>query len=118
MFYRTKGGLRGNRVSGGRLVVVLSASGGRSGDRDELVAIDFCSDADVAVGIGFYAHDLAAAADVDFSALCDLLGKSENEFDFGADFELGFGEEVESLIADVARLGAEFAGARFAGKHP
>ena len=106
MFYRTKGGLRGNRVSGGRLVVVLSASGGRSGDRDELVAIDFCSDADVAVGIGFYAHDLAAAADVDFSALCDLLGKSENEFDFGADFELGFGELQKIARAMLEKLSA------------
>src|SRR6202012_5220412 len=41
----------------------------------------------------------------------------EDEFDFAADFELRFGEKVETLIADIARLRAEFAGARFAGKN-
>jgi hypothetical protein len=93
-------------------------SGGGSCDGDELVALDFCGDADVAVGVGLDAHDLAAATDVNFGALRDLLRKSENEFDFSADFELRFGEEVKALIADVARLRAEFAGARLAGKHP
>ena len=94
------------------------ASGGGSGRGEKLVAFDFCGDADVAVGVGLNAHDLAATADVNFGALRDLLRKSENEFDFSADFELRFGEEVKALIADVARLRAEFAGARFAWKHP
>src|SRR5579863_4199291 len=94
------------------------ASGGGSGRGEKLVAFDFCGDADVAVGVGLNAHDLAATADVNFGALRDLLGQGEDEFDFSADFELSFGEEVESLVADIARLGAEFAAARFAREHP
>src|SRR5215475_11683323 len=86
----------------------------RRGSGKELVALDFCGDSDVPVGIGFDANDLAATTDIDFGALRDLLRKSEDEFDFGADFELGFGEEVEALVADIARLCAEFTSARFA----
>jgi hypothetical protein len=93
-------------------------SGGGSGCGNELVALDFCSDADVAVGIRLDANNLSATTDIDFGALRDLLGKREDKLDFSADFELRFGEEIESLIADVACLGAEFAGARFAWKHP
>ena len=94
-------------------------SGSRSCGRNELVTFDFCGDADVAVGIGFDAHDLPATTNVDFRAFRrDLLGQREDKFDFAADFELRFGEKVETLIADIARLRAEFAGARLAGKHP
>jgi hypothetical protein len=94
------------------------ASRGGSGCGEKLIALDFRGDADMAVGIRFDAHDLAATTDIDFGALRDLFGKGEHKFDLGADFELRFGEEVESLVADVARLGAEFAAARFAREHP
>src|ERR1700722_15405628 len=66
----------------------------------------------------FDTNNLAAAANVHLGALRDLLGKGKDKFDFGADFKLSFGEEVETCMADVASLRAEFAAARFEGKHP
>ena len=93
------------------------ASRGGSGCGEKLVALDFRGDADMPVGIRLDADDLAATTDIDFRALRNLFGKSQDKFDFGADLKLRFGEKVESLIADVARLGAEFAAARFTREH-
>jgi hypothetical protein len=93
------------------------ASRGGSGCGEKLVALDFRGDADMPVGIRLDAHDLAATTDIDFGALRNLFGKGQDKFDFGAHLKLRFGEKVESLIADVAGLGAELAAARFAREH-
>jgi hypothetical protein len=93
-------------------------SGGGCGNGEEFVAFDPCGYAYISVYSGFHADDLAATADVDFACLGDQFWESEDEFDLGAYFELSFGEEIESLIANVAGLRSEFMAARFARKDP
>ena len=104
--------IRRERTAGRR------GSGGGGGGWDELVALDFGGDADVAVGVGLDAHDLPATANIDFAALRDLLRQGQHEFDLGADFKLRFSEKIESLIADVAGLRAKFAGCALRGEGP
>jgi hypothetical protein len=78
------------------------------GGVEEFVAVDFGGNAGLAVLRGLGADDLAVAADIDIAGASDLFGQRDDKLDCGADFGFGFGEEVETAIADVAGEGFEF----------
>src|SRR5258705_13640191 len=62
--------------------------------RHEFIASDFRGNAHSAVLGGLDTHNLSQAADVYIARLRDLLRKSNDEFNFVANLEIGSGEEI------------------------
>src|SRR2546423_7468640 len=92
-----------------------SSGGGSSGQ--EFVALDFGRHAQMAVGGGLDAHDLAAAADVDVTQFGNALRQGQHKLDFVADFKMSFDKKKKPTIADVSRVPLHFARLCFARKN-
>src|SRR5258708_40092671 len=67
---------------------------------DEFIAGDFRRNAHAAVPGGLDAHNLSLTADIYVAGLSDLLGKSDHEFDFAANFEIGVSDKVQPAETD------------------
>jgi len=96
--------LRGSYQKGGKEKVLR----GSSRNRYEFIACDFRGNPRPAVLGGFDTHNFPQAADIYIARLRDLLRKSDNELNLAADFEIGFGEEVQPAVTDIPRLSVEF----------
>ena len=70
---------------------------------------DFRGNARPAVLGGLDAYNLSQTADIYIARLRDLLRKSDDELNLAADFEIGFGEEVQPAVTDIPRLSVQFA---------
>src|SRR5260370_12856897 len=81
--------------------------GGRR-DRDKFIARDFRGNAHPAILGGLDTHNLAQATDIYIARLRDLLRKSDHEFNFVANFEIGIRKEVQPTVTDITRLRIQF----------
>src|SRR5262249_53160682 len=76
----------------------------------KVISLNIRSNTHGPIAGSFYAYDLAAVADIDFTVGGNPLRQSEDELDFTTDFKLGFGKKVQSAIADIAGAGRQVAG--------
>jgi len=74
--------------------------------------------AGIAVLGGFDTYNLSQTADIYIARLRDLLRKSDDELNLAADFEIGFGEEVQPAVTDIPRLSVQFASFGPPSKNP
>src|SRR4030095_4923071 len=79
-----------------------------SGGVEKFVAVDLCGDAGASVLCRFDPHNLAVTSNIDVPRAGDLLGKGDDEFDRAAKLECSFAKEIQTAIADIARLRREF----------
>jgi hypothetical protein len=104
-----------NRIAAKRWEKIL---GGRRCRRHEFITGDFRGDADFAVLGRLDTHNLSQAADVYVARLRDLLRKSDDKFNFVANFKISGSEEIQPSVTYIARLRLQFVPFGFPRQNP
>src|SRR6266849_4858317 len=73
-------------------------SGGSGGGGNKFVVLDFCGDAEAAVGARFHPYHLSAAANVHVTRLRHLLRKGQHELKLAAHFKRRVGQKIQTAI--------------------
>src|SRR5712692_7209221 len=106
--YCTHSESRGRRDPEKQRSVAAVSGRGRSGWH-KFVSRNLRGDPHAAILGRLDAHNVPLASNVHVPGLRHLLGKRDDEVNLASDFEVGFGQEVQSPVTEISRVRVQLA---------